>query len=105
VVINMSNYLGLRSIDQLINYTYNVSPDEIMKAGFSTTDPGAGGNYNPLFGAMAWANFNLEANIFAALPNMYGTFQVSVYTTQKPEHLLMQVQVITLPKVVLLKVD
>ena len=50
----MSTYLGLRSIDELVNYTYNRTPDEIMKAGFSTTDPGAGGNYNPLFGAMAW---------------------------------------------------
>jgi len=45
-----------------------------MKAGFSTTDPGAGGNYNPLFGAMAWANFNMEANIFAALPKYVWDF-------------------------------
>jgi hypothetical protein len=70
----MSTYLGLRSIDELVNYTYNRTPDEILKAGFSTTDPGAGGNYNPLFGAMAWANFNLEANIFAALPKYVWDF-------------------------------
>lgn len=70
----MSTYLGLRSIDELVNYTYNRTPDEIMKAGFSTTDPGAGGNYNPLFGAMAWANFNMEANIFAALPKYVWDF-------------------------------
>lgn len=70
----MSNYLGLRSIDELINYTYNITPDEIMKAGFTTADPGAGGNYNPLYGAMAWANFNLEANIFAALPKYVWDF-------------------------------
>lgn len=73
-VISMTNYLGLRSIDELINWTYNRTPDEILKAGFSTTDPGAGGNYNPLFGAMAWANFNLEANIFAALPKYVWDF-------------------------------
>ena len=70
----MATYLGLRSIDELVNYTYNRTPDEILKAGFSTTDPGAGGNYNPLFGAMAWANFNLEANIFAALPKYVWDF-------------------------------
>jgi len=70
----MSTYLGLRTIDELVNYTYNRTPDEILKAGFSTTDPGAGGNYNPLFGAMAWANFNLEANIFAALPKYVWDF-------------------------------
>lgn len=70
----MSTYLGLRTIDELVNYTYNRTPDEIMKAGFSTTDPGVGGNYNPLFGAMAWANFNLEANIFAALPKYVWDF-------------------------------
>lgn len=69
-----STYLGLRSIDELVNYTYNRTPDEIMKAGFSTTDPGVDGNYNPLFGAMAWANFNLEANIFAALPKYVWDF-------------------------------
>ena len=47
----MATYLGLRTIDELVNYTYNQTPDEILKAGFSTTDPGAGGNYNPLFGS------------------------------------------------------
>ena len=70
----MANYLGLRTIDELVNYTYNRTPDEIMKAGFSTTDPGVNGNYNPLFGAMAWANFNLEANIFAAIPKYVWDF-------------------------------
>lgn len=70
----MSTYLGLRTIDELVNYTYNRTPDEILKAGFSTSDPGAGGNYNPLFGAMAWANFNMEANIFAALPKYVWDF-------------------------------
>jgi len=70
----MANYLGLRTIDELVNYTYNRTPDEIMKAGFTTSDPGVGGNYNPLFGAMAWANFNLEANIFAALPKYVWDF-------------------------------
>jgi len=44
-----------------------------MKAGFTVGD-GTGGNYNPLFGAMAWANFNLEANIFAALPKYVWDF-------------------------------
>ncbi len=70
----MANYLGLRTIEELVNYTYNRTPDEIMKAGFSTTDPGVNGNYNPLFGAMAWANFNLEANIFAAIPKYVWDF-------------------------------
>ena len=67
----MATYLGLRSIDELVNYTYNRTPDEIQKAGFDTSGTG---NYNPLFGAMAWANFNLEANIFAALPKYVWDF-------------------------------
>ena len=82
----MSTYLGLRSIDELVNYTYNRTPDEILKAGFSTTDPGAGGNYNPLFGAMAWANFNMEANIFAALPKYVWDFSGwRIFKTKAPE--------------------
>jgi len=82
----MSTYLGLRSIDELVNYTYNRTPDEILKAGFSTTDPGTGGNYNPLFGAMAWANFNMEANIFAALPKYVWDFSGwRIFKTKAPE--------------------
>jgi hypothetical protein len=82
----MSTYLGLRSIDELVNYTYNRTPDEIMKAGFSTTDPGTGGNYNPLFGAMAWANFNMEANIFAALPKYVWDFSGwRIFKSKAPE--------------------
>ena len=81
----MSTYLGLRSIDELVNYTYNRTPDEILKAGFSTTDPGTGGNYNPLFGAMAWANFNMEANIFAALPKYVWDFSGwRIFDTKAP---------------------
>jgi hypothetical protein len=83
----MSTFLGLRTIDELVNYTYNRTPDEIMKAGFSTSDPGAGGNYNPLFGAMAWANFNLEANIFAALPKYVWDFSGwRIFSTKAPKH-------------------
>ena len=81
----MSTYLGLRSIDELVNYTYNRTPDEILKAGFSTTDPGTGGNYNPLFGAMAWANFNMEANVFAALPKYVWDFSGwRIFKTKAP---------------------
>jgi hypothetical protein len=83
----MSTFLGLRTIDELVNYTYNRTPDEIMKAGFSTSDPGAGGNYNPLFGAMAWANFNLEANIFAALPKYVWDFSGwRIFSAKAPKH-------------------
>lgn len=83
----MSTFLGLRTIDELVNYTYNRTPDEIMKAGFSTADPGAGGNYNPLFGAMAWANFNLEANIFAALPKYVWDFSGwRIFSAKAPNH-------------------
>lgn len=61
----MATFLGFQTIDELTNYYYGRTPDEILKAGFSTGDAGA---YNPVFGAIAWANFNLEANLFAALP-------------------------------------
>lgn len=61
----MATFLGFQTIDELTGYYYNKTPDEIMKAGISTGDAGA---YNPIFGAIAWANFNLEANLFACLP-------------------------------------
>lgn len=61
----MTTFLGFQTMDELTGYYYNRTPDEIMKAGISTSDAGA---YNPIFGAIAWANFNLEANLFAALP-------------------------------------
>jgi len=64
-------FLGLTTLDELLNWTYNRTPDEIMKASFSTASAGI---YNPLFGAAVWANFNLEANIFAALPKYVWDF-------------------------------
>lgn len=69
----MSTFLGLRTIDELINYTYGRTPDEIYKTagGFSTGDAGA---YNPLYGALVYANFNLEANVWAALPKYVWDF-------------------------------
>ena len=67
----MANYLGLQTIDELENYLYNKSPDEVMKAGISTATTGV---YNPIYGAIAWANFNLEANVFSALPKFVWDF-------------------------------
>lgn len=64
-------YLGLTTLDELLNWTYNRTPDEIVKAGYTTASQGI---YNPLFGAAVWANFNLEANIFAALPKYVWDF-------------------------------
>lgn len=60
----MASFRGLRNIDELTNYWYNKSED-MVKAGFSTADAGA---YNPLYGAIAWINFNLEANVVSVLP-------------------------------------
>lgn len=57
--------MGFQTVDELTNYFYNRMPNDIVKSGFSTADSGA---YNPLFGAFAWANFNLEANLYAILP-------------------------------------
>jgi len=68
-------FLGLTTLDELLNWTYNRTPDEIMKASFSTASAGI---YNPLFGAAVWANFNLEANVFAALPKIcMGLFRMA----------------------------
>lgn len=69
--MSSQNYLGLTTLDQLLNWTYNRTPDEIMKAGYTTASQGI---YNPLYGAAVWANFNLEANIFAALPKYVWDF-------------------------------
>lgn len=45
-------------------YYGDTYPDEFAKAvgGYSTQTPGV---FNPIFSAYAWANFNLEANIYA----------------------------------------
>lgn len=67
----MANYLGLQTIDELENFLYNKSPDEVLKAGVSTATTGV---YNPIYGAIAWANFNLEANVFSALPKFVWDF-------------------------------
>lgn len=69
----MATFGGLRTIDELMNWFYNRTPDEIMKSsgGISTGDAGA---YNPIFGALAWANFNLEANVFSSLPKFVWDF-------------------------------
>lgn len=61
----MPTFLGFQTIDEMTNYYYGRTPEEIIKAGFTTADTGA---FNPIFGALAWANFNLEANLYAALP-------------------------------------
>lgn len=61
----MPTFLGFQTIDEMTNYYYGRTPEEIIKAGFTTADSGA---FNPIFGALAWANFNLEANLYAALP-------------------------------------
>ena len=66
-------FLGFQTIDELTNYIYGRTPDEILKAagGIAT---GTTGVYNPIYGAMAWANFNLEANVFSALPKFVWDF-------------------------------
>lgn len=67
------NYKGFRTIDELINWTFNKSPEQVMKdaGGMSTGDLGA---YNPVFGAMVWANFNLEANFWSIMPKFVWDF-------------------------------
>lgn len=69
----MTTYRGFRTLDELINWTYNKSPEDVMKdaGGMTTGDLGA---YNPVFGAMVWANFNLEANFWSAMPKFVWDF-------------------------------
>jgi hypothetical protein len=76
----MTTFLGFQTMDELTGYYYNRTPDEIMKAGISTGDAGA---YNPIFGAIAWANFNLEANLFAALPKFVWDYSGARLFTEK----------------------
>lgn len=63
----MATFLGLRTLDELNQFYYGRTPDEIVKAdgGLSTSITGV---YNPIYGAIAWANFNLEANVLSVLP-------------------------------------
>lgn len=75
----MAAFRGLRNIDELTNYWYNKSED-MMKAGFSTADAGA---YNPLYGAIAWINFNLEANIVSVLPKFVWDYSGARIMTAK----------------------
>ncbi|WP_428323678.1 hypothetical protein [Nitrosopumilus sp.] len=80
----MTTFLGLQTLDELTNYYYGRTPDEIMKAGYTTGDAGA---YNPIFGAIAWANFNLEANLFAALPKFVWDYSGARIFTAKGDTL------------------
>ncbi len=59
--------LGFRTLDDLMKYYYGTIGDEFNKAsgGFTTDTQGV---YNPIFGAIAWANFNLEANVWSSIP-------------------------------------
>lgn len=59
--------LGFRTLDDLMKYYYGGVNDEFNKAsgGFTTDTQGV---YNPIYGAIAWANFNLEANVWSAIP-------------------------------------
>jgi len=59
--------LGFRTLDDLMKYYYGSIGDEFNKAsgGFTTDTQGV---YNPIYGAIAWANFNLEANVWSSIP-------------------------------------
>jgi hypothetical protein len=56
----------IRTIEELLAYYYGRDFD-IRKADdpFLTTTPGV---YNPIYGAMAWAQLNYEANAFGVIP-------------------------------------
>ena len=57
---------GVRTLDELVQFTYGRTPEDFIKAGGGIgTD--TTGVYNPIYGAMIWANFNLEANLFGCL--------------------------------------
>ena len=58
---------GVQTIDELIQYTYGRTPGDIRKTA-GGLDTATGGIYNPVYGGMIWANFNLEANVFSAYP-------------------------------------
>ena len=57
---------GFRTLDELEHYTYGRTPEQFIKAsgGIGTDTTGV---YNPIYGAMIWANFNLEANVFGLM--------------------------------------
>jgi len=59
--------LGFKTLDDLMKYYYGSIGDEFNKAsgGFTTDTQGV---YNPIYGAIAWANFNLEANVWSSIP-------------------------------------
>lgn len=58
-------FTDLATLEQA--YYGDAFPDEFSKAtgGYSTQTTGV---FNPIFSAYAWANFNLEANIYALFP-------------------------------------
>jgi len=81
----LATFLGFQTLDELTNYYYGRSPNEILKAdGFGT---GVEGGYNAIFGAIAWANFNLEANVFAALPKFVWDYSGARIFTAKADNL------------------
>ena len=56
---------GFQTVEEQMNYFYNRTPEQIAKAEISTDSAGV---YNPVYGASLEYNFNLEANLWSALP-------------------------------------
>lgn len=64
----MPTFLGFQTLDDLENYYYGGQYNQEfnkVQGGISTDTTGT---FNTIYGAMVWANFNLEANFFALLP-------------------------------------
>ena len=59
--------VGFSSIEEQMNYFYNRTPDQIQKGDINTNTLGV---YNPLYGGAVEYNFNLEANLWSALPKV-----------------------------------
>ena len=59
--------VGFSSIEEQMNYFYNRTPDQIQKGDINTNTLGV---YNPLYGGALEYNFNLEANLWSAIPKV-----------------------------------
>jgi len=65
----MPTFLGFQTLDDLENYYYGGQYNqEVMNKAQGGISTDTTGTFNTVFGAMVWANFNLEANLFGCLP-------------------------------------
>lgn len=64
----MTTFLGFQTLDDLENYYYGGQYNQEFNKAQGGISTDTTGTFNAVHGAMVWANFNLEANLFGCIP-------------------------------------